>query len=712
MPNKNIVLVVVSLLDNLSRTNFSQEVKGVLERAEELCDEERYMEAINLYETVLKYRKDEMVANNMGVAFDAVGKHEKAIESYHLALKINPNYVTAWHNKGNSHIYLGEYRKALECYDEIIQLQPKNYQAYFDKAFAYARLGRSRAAKKWADEGVKRGKIEIDELLIYKGEIYEEIDDYKGAIIIYQRAREKNPSNLEALKKIADALMDLGRYHEAIENYDDYLDYVPDDEEVWNNKGYGLFSLGHYQESKACYQRALNIDPHYGPAHYNMGYLLHTSGDYKEAIIHYKEASKYNTDNEVLWNNLGNALYNLEKYEESVPYFVKAIEVNPEYEIAWNNIGNAQNKMGVYEESIEYHQRALEIKPDFDYALLALGYALAKTGKKEEGVDKIDLSLDLNPDYEKSWYVRAEILHMMGRYEDALESLKTALDKNPLFADAHRLTGEILEYTQNYDEALLAFNKALKVYDKLYTRYNDFSALIDKGELLEELGRFRDALKVYETALRDDDGKVYVWRRKAAVHLELEEYREALIAADEGLAIEESADLLILKGEAYKGLDNKEKALEYLRSAVEKDGPEARIALARYLSDLEKFDEALEVIEEENWEEKLTKGNIFLEIGEYGKAVPLFKSSSRENDLDAWFGLGKALSATGDLKGASKAYDTCIGLSEDFGPAWYEKALLLKTKKNFKRALEYAQIAADLGVPEAVTLAEELGKKV
>ncbi len=303
---------------------------------------------------------------------------------------------------------------------------------------------------------------------------------------------------------------------------------------------------------------------------------------------------------------------------------------------------------------------------------------------------------------------------MMGRYEDALESLDMALDKDALLADAYKLRGEILESVKNYDEAMDAFNKALKTYDKLFTSYNDLSALVDKGKLYEELGRFQDAMKTYDTALDIDDSKGYLWKQKAELHIDMEEYREALVAADKGLQLENSSDFFILMGRAFDGLGNKEKARNFFQKASEEDGADARVTFAGYLSELEEYEEALEVLEDEDLNEKLTRANILSDMGEFQEAAPLFKEviHREENSLDAWFGLGKALFETGDMKGASKAYDTCIGLSEDFGPAWYDKALIFKAKGDTKQALEYANIATDLGVTEAVTLAEELGKKV
>ncbi len=680
-----------------SRRGGTSRVTELLRKADELCDVGELREAIDLYDIALDIEANEIICNNKGVALDSLKEHELAVESYDMAIGLREDYVTAWHNKANSLRYMGRYDEAIECYDKVISLDPSNEQPYFDKAEAYIEASNYRKAKKAAEEGVRMGKGDRIELLMKKGKIFNDAGDFIGALGVYDEALAFEENNFELWKLRGDTLLNLGRYKEAYDTYESILSYSQD-EEVWNNKGYVLFSMGNYSEAVKCYKRAIEIAPNFSPVHYNLAYLYHTKGDYKKAVEHYKKAAKGDKENEVLWNNLGNALYNMSKYEDSLPYFVKALEVNPDYHIAWNNIGNVLDKLGKHDEAVEYHERAIKISPDMDYYHYALGHALAKIGKMEEGLEEVNISLDLNSNYEKALFVKADILRMLGRVDECLETIDEILKINLHFAEAWKMRGRILEEYDKYEESRLSYEEALKAYEKNFKRFNDISSLLSKGALLEEVGRLEEALETYDKLLDLSDHDEVPWIKKINMHLELNDFREAVVAANQALERFDTYELYILRGKGYEEMGNYEKAEISYSKALEMDGADARIAFARYLADDEEYEKALDVLEDENWEEKLLKANIQLEFGLLEDTELIFRELlvEKSSSLRAWFGLGQALAKKGETKAAMNAFDTCIGISEEFEPAWYHKAMLYMQQGKEKKAVLYARTALSI----------------
>ncbi len=707
-----ITLILQSFPTELGMVENNR-VAELLRKADELCDHGKLREAIDLYDLALEIEANEIIYNNKGVALDTLKEHELAVGAYNEAINLREDYLTAWHNKGNSLMYMGLYDEAIECYDKVISLDPSYDLPYFDKAEAYIEAGKHRKAKKAAEEGVRMGKGDHVELLMKKGKILNDAGDFNGALRVYDEALSIEEGNLDLWKLRGDTLLNLGRHKESYDTYESILSYSQD-EEVWNNKGYVLFSMGSYSEAIKCYKRAIGIAPDFGPAHYNIAYLYHTTGDYDKAVKHYKEAAKTDRENEVLWNNLGNALYNMSRYEDSLPYFVKALEVNPEYHIALNNIGNVLDKLGRHEESVEYHKKAIKISPDMDYYHYALGHALAKTGKVEEGLEEVNISLDLNPNYEKALFVKAEVLEMLGRVDECLDTINEIIKVNSRFAEAWEMRGAILEEHGKYEEARHSYEQALKAYEKNFKSFNDLSALLSKGALLEELGRFEDALETYDRLLDCSDKDELHWIKKINILLELNMFREAVVAANKALELFDNYELYILRGRAYGEMGNNEKAeISYLK-ALEMDGTNARTAFARYLADNEEYEKALEILEDENWEERLLLGNIHLEYGRPDDAEVIFREliDERSSSLRAWFGLGRVLAEKGKEKAAMDAFDTCIGISEEFEPAWFHKAVLYMQQGKEKKAVDYARNALSLahGVyKDAEELLERLG---
>ncbi len=691
-----VIMMVRSFPKERGRTESSR-AKELLRKADDLCDQGKFHQAVELYDLALDIDASEIIYNNKGVALDSLEEHESAVESYDMAIGLSEDYMTAWHNKANSLVYMGLYEEAIECYDKVISLEPGYNQTYFDKAEAYIKIGNYSKAKKAVEEGVNKGEGERVELLLNKGKILNDIGDHKGALEVYDEAIDLDENNLELWKFRADTLLNLGLFKEANETYDDIMSSTQD-EELWNNKGYVLFSTGNYPEAVKCYKRSLDMSPEFGPAHYNLAYLYHTTGEYREAVKHYKEAAKTDPKNQVLWNNLGNALYNMGRYEDSLPYFLKATESNPEYHIAWNNIGNVLDKLGDYDSAVKYHEKAIKLSPNMDYYHYALGHALAKTGKMEEGLEEVNISLDLNPNYENALYVKADILRMLGRVDECLDTIDEIIRVNPRFAKAWEMRGNTLEEHGKYEESRLSFEEALKAYEKNFISFNERSALISKGALLEELGRYEEALETYERLLEEPHSDVTPWVKKISMLLELNDHRQAVVTASRALEEFDDPRLLILKGKGYQGIGNHEKAEIYFRKAYEVDGADARIALARLLGDRGEYSAALEIIRGDGWEERLLRGNIQLERGHLVDAELTFRElvDERVSSLQAWFGLGNTLSKKGEVKEAMKAFDTCIGIREDFEPAWYHKALLYMKQGKEKKAMDFARKAISL----------------
>jgi Flp pilus assembly protein TadD len=68
-------------------------------------------------------------------------------------------------------------------------------------------------------------------------------------------------SEIEELVKKGQALMDDGKFFDALDFFEQSLLLNQNDPDLWNHKGVALRSLGRYEESMECFNKSLEIEP-------------------------------------------------------------------------------------------------------------------------------------------------------------------------------------------------------------------------------------------------------------------------------------------------------------------------------------------------------------------------------------------------------------------------------------------------------------------
>ncbi len=112
-------------------------------------------------------------------------------------------------------------------------------------------------------------------------------------------------------------LENLGRYREAITNYNKALEINSDCHYAWNNRGNALYNLGRYREALASYDKAIEIQPDYHYAWNGRGNALKDLGRYKEALASYDKTIETQPDCYCGWDGRGWTLFNLKRYDET-----------------------------------------------------------------------------------------------------------------------------------------------------------------------------------------------------------------------------------------------------------------------------------------------------------------------------------------------------------------------------------------------------------
>ncbi len=309
----------------------------------------------------------------VAITYDKLLQHQEAIELYDKALKLDPNYVNALYNKGNTLSNLGKYQEAIELYDKALKIKPDAVLALYNKGTALDNLGRYQEAIECYDKALKIDPGYVD-ALYNKGTTLDKLDKHQEAMECFDKILKINPI---AAAIIAASCVERGKFL------------------------YDLHEYG-YAEAIECYDEALKIDPNYFDALSNKGLVLFEWG----------------------------------KYKESIEWFDKVLKIDPNYFDALSNKGRALNELGKYQEAIEWLDKALEIDPNHLLLWDNKGYALFKLNKIDEAIQCLSNAIELDSSDADAWWDRSFLLVKKGEINEALNNLEEAirLDKSNLEA--------------------------------------------------------------------------------------------------------------------------------------------------------------------------------------------------------------------------------------------------------------------------------------
>ncbi|MDQ8188042.1 tetratricopeptide repeat protein [Pelagicoccus sp. SDUM812002] len=157
-------------------------------------------------------------------------------------------------------------------------------------------------------------------------------------------------------------------------------------------------------------------------------------------------------------------------------------------------------------ESIAHFKKATELDPDFALAHARLAHVyqsqiwysgLAASEQIAKSMPHLDRALELDPGLSDAWVVKGLIYRELGEYEEAETAYQKAIELNPNSDGAY--TNYSLYLFYNKDEVELA----LEMVDRaIVLNPEDPNLFIHKAEILEQMGRDGEALKIWDSLNR------------------------------------------------------------------------------------------------------------------------------------------------------------------------------------------------------------------
>ena len=271
----------------------------------------------------------------IGDVLATAGKSELAIQSFDIALGLDPESWEAYASKGMLFVWMEMFRDAIKCFDNVLRIDPGSALALVNKGWALHRLGKYRAAIKYCNRALRIGAQEYPTYLC-KGSSLHELGRHESALECCNRALELEPGFMETHILKAECLIKLGRMGDVVKQADAMLRLDPEFAKAHFFRGLGLSWQHRYEAALACAKKALDIDPEYVAARLlYAGCLLHLSR-FKEAMEMYDGMPEPVLKSAEVQYNIGCCLFMMGRYEAALGRMDESLRLDPNSTTAQN----------------------------------------------------------------------------------------------------------------------------------------------------------------------------------------------------------------------------------------------------------------------------------------------------------------------------------------------------------------------------------------
>lgn len=239
----------------------------------------------------------------------------------------------------------------------------------------------------------------------------------------------------------------------------------------------------------------------------------------------------------------------------------------------------------------------------------------------------------------------------------------------------------------------------LPVTQPISTKASQTSRILQDAYNLYTQKRFKEAIEVYNRALKTDSTNALGWQGRGLTYALNGQHREALASFEQALKLDKSlATSWIGKGTALNRLQRNQDALTAFDQALllEPDNASAWNGKGAALSVTEKLDQSLNAFDIAlHFDPKMAlawdnKGLVLRQMRRYPEALRAFDQalSYDRNSAAHWNGKGLVLYEMGRLKDALNAYQEAVARDSAFAPAWYGIGNVLYAQQVLSGALE------------------------
>jgi tetratricopeptide (TPR) repeat protein len=424
-----------------------------------------------------------------------------AIEQYESIVQLQPDSV-------EDHLVLGRlYRLAEDRVNAekqfriATQLQPNSEEAVTTLAILYTDEGDYDRALKVLEAIPEKERT--SKLYSALGFTYEQKKDYKKAIDAYSKAVQQDGDNLDALRGLAQNLLNDGQTAAALEKYKMIVDADPQDAQTYMRIAEIYRKDGKFNEALDMLKKAQAVVPDSLELPYNLAVIYQGLGRYDEAISTLQDLIQRNqragdlyspgerNNMSIFLERLGTIYREDRKPQQAVETFKKMTALGDDAASrAYQQIIDTYRENHQYKEATDAAEEAAQKLPNDRGLKMVLGSQLADMGQVDKGIADVKSLLKGTPDDRDVYLTLAQMYSRLRRFKDAEESVDKAQQLATKQDDkdyVNFVAGSIYEHEKKYEKAEETFRQVIANDPRNAAALNYLGYMMaDRGEHLDD----------------------------------------------------------------------------------------------------------------------------------------------------------------------------------------------------------------------------------
>ena len=489
----------------------------------------------------------------------------------------------------------------------------------------------------------------------------------------YKMALDMAPSNGALRMKYARTLDKLGKFDEAVEQYNFALANSKGDMEI-------LYAL------ERIYLKKLAQTPSDAELNANIGAIKQAQGDFETALSYYGKAEQLNPGNVNTRLNVGTLFQQRKDFAKAIQSYDSVLTLYPDNVQANLYKAQALSEMGNKKEALTLYKKVLSLDPANQTAKAEIAGVMEAAMSPDEYIEYLAKNSQ-DKTMQNMLYDYAYKLHKENKLNDAIKAYRTAISNGTTNVDAYVNLAICYAAINEYDSAAEILNTA--------------KAKFPANNLV---------LKTLQDVQKDSASTVL---SAASESYENKDYNKAL---QQYLAITPATeDSMLGAAASYQALENYDKAIEYYKKAGQLNPKNAEIPY--YIGYL--YSEQQNWMEAENYLKKavsmnpqseaknlltyvlqnysltsLNQGIDLFEKNDFQSALTKFNEviAKEASNAYAYYYRGLIYDEQNKRQLAINDYLNVLKYSKDLPIANYMLAVDYDTLENYKEAFKYYNI--------------------